>query len=61
MVDDIDNENPQKKYADSVKGKRALKKARKKYDSSDPERRKRQKREYMRKARKKNKHRWRKG
>ena len=61
MVDDIDNENPQKKYAGSDKGKKALKKARKKYDSVDPERRKRQKREYMRRARKKNKHRWRKG
>jgi len=59
MVDDIDNQTSQKKYVTSVKGKKAVKKARRKYDLNDPERRKRQKREYMRRARKKNKHRWR--
>ncbi len=41
----------QKKYASSDKGKEALKKARKKYDNKDPEERRRQKREYMRRKR----------
>jgi DNA-binding PadR family transcriptional regulator len=41
----------QKKYADSEKGKAALSKARKKYDSKDPEARKKQKRDYMRRKR----------
>ena len=41
----------QKKYFDSEKGKNALKKARKKYDDKNPEERRRQKREYMRRKR----------
>ncbi len=41
----------QKKYAQSDKGKSALNKARDKYDSKDPEARKKQKREYMRRKR----------
>lgn len=41
----------QKKYSKTEKGQKALKKARKKYDESDIERRRRQKREYMRRKR----------
>jgi DNA-binding PadR family transcriptional regulator len=41
----------QKKYSKTEKGRKALKKARKKYDESDAERRRRQKREYMRRKR----------
>ena len=44
----------QKKNADSEKGKAALSKARKKYDESDPERRRKQKRDYMRRKREQN-------
>lgn len=42
---------PQKKYLKTKKGKKALKKARDQYDKKDPEKRRRQKREYMRKKR----------
>ena len=41
----------QKKYAKSEKGKEAVKKARDKYDDKNPEERKRQKKEYMRRKR----------
>jgi hypothetical protein len=41
----------QKKYSQTNKGKESLKKARKKYDEKDPEERRRQKREYMRRKR----------
>ena len=41
----------QKKYFRSKKGKAALKRARHKYDKKDPERRRKQKREYMRRKR----------
>jgi len=41
----------QKKYFKTEKGKLALKKAQKNYDESDLERRRRQKREYMRRKR----------
>jgi len=44
----------QKKYAQTPKGKEALSRARKKYDESDLERRRQQKREYMRKKRSQN-------
>ena len=57
MVDDTFT--PQKKYELSEKGKRARKRARDKYDNKDPERRKQQKREYMRRKRKKDKNIWR--
>jgi len=40
-----------KRYANTGKGKTAMKKARKAYDERDPERRRRQKRDYMRKKR----------
>ena len=40
-----------KRYANSDKGKKALKKARKAYDERDPERRRKQKRDYMRRKR----------
>ena len=43
----------QKKYFGTKKGKAALKRARKNYDEVDPERRKKQKRDYMRRKRKK--------
>ena len=48
-VDDI--YAPQKRYLKSKKGKRAAIKARKAYDDRDPERRRRQKREYMKRKR----------
>jgi hypothetical protein len=51
---------PQKKYLETTKGKKALKKARKKYDIKDPERRRAQKREYMRRKRAEDPHVWRK-
>ena len=54
-VDDIPY-GRQKKYFKSKKGKKALKRARKKYDEKDPERRRRQKREYMRRVREKEKY-----
>lgn len=41
----------QKRYFKSKKGKAALRRARNKYDKRDPERRRRQKREYMRRKR----------
>ena len=41
----------QKKYFTTEKGSKALKKAQKNYDESDIERRRRQKREYMRRKR----------
>ena len=43
----------QKKYFRTTKGKGALKKARKAYDKRDPERRRKQKRDYMRRKREK--------
>ena len=42
-----------KKYLKTEKGKVAQKKARDKYDEADPERRKAQKRDYMRRKREK--------
>tara|TARA_Y100000310_G_scaffold55308_1_gene50722 strand:+ start:6518 stop:6679 length:162 start_codon:yes stop_codon:yes gene_type:complete len=42
----------QKKYFKSKAGKKALKKARQAYDERDPDRRRRQKRDYMRRKRK---------
>jgi hypothetical protein len=50
---------PQKKYLETKKGKKALKKARNKYDKKDPEKRRRQKREYMRRKREQNPDVWR--
>lgn len=41
----------QKKYLSSEKGKIAQKKAQQKYDESDKERRRKQKRDYMRRKR----------
>ncbi|MBC8395235.1 MAG: hypothetical protein H8E05_00940 [Bacteroidetes bacterium] len=54
-VDDIPFDR-QKKYFKSKKGKKALKRARKKYDEKDPDRRRRQKRDYMRRLREKEKY-----
>tara|TARA_Y100000588_G_C13622880_1_gene656203 strand:- start:49 stop:279 length:231 start_codon:yes stop_codon:yes gene_type:complete len=48
-VDDI--YKYQKKYFKTDKGKLARKRARKNYDQKDPEKRRRQKREYMRRKR----------
>ena len=45
----------QKKYFKTERGKEALNKARKKYDNENPEKRKEQKREYMRRRRLKDK------
>lgn len=44
----------QKKYSKTDKGKKAIERARKKYDESDLERRRHQKREYMRRKRAQN-------
>ena len=41
----------QKKYSQTPQGKEALDRARKAYDERDPERRRRQKRDYMRRKR----------
>ena len=46
----------QKNYFKTGKGKLALKRARKAYDERDPERRRRQKREYMRRKREREKY-----
>lgn len=43
--------NNKSKYIETEKGKKALQRARKKYDEKDPEKRKEQKREYMRRKR----------
>lgn len=48
-VDDIYKHH--KRYFGTDKGKRALKRARKKYDKKDIERRRKQKRDYMRRKR----------
>jgi hypothetical protein len=49
----------QDRYFKSKKGKRALKKARDKYDGSNPEKRRQQKRDYMRRIRAKDPDAWR--
>ncbi len=49
----------QDKYFKTDKGKVALKKARKNYDQKDPEKRRKQKREYMRRKREENPDAWR--
>lgn len=51
--------SPEERYALSDKGKKARQRARKKYDKKEPEQRKKQKRDYMRRQRKKNKNAWR--
>ena len=56
---DHDAMTPEERYRFSKKGKSARKKARKKYDNKDPELRKKQKRDYMRRKRKKDKNAWR--
>ena len=45
---------PQKKYLETEKGKKAQAKAQKKYDSNNVEKRKAQKRDYMRRKREEN-------
>ena len=45
----------QKKYFKSEKGRKALKRARDAYDKRDPDRRRKQKRDYMRRVRQKQK------
>jgi len=57
MVDDA--LTPEERYALSPKGRRARGRAREKYDNKNPDRRKQQKREYMRRKRKKDKNAWR--
>ena len=56
-VDDIYKN--QKKYFKTGKGGKALKRARKRYDEEDLERRRKQKREYMRRKREKDPKIWR--
>ena len=51
--------NKQKKYFETENGQEALENARKSYDERDPERRRRQKREYMRRKRAKDPYIWR--
>ena len=50
---------PQKKYFTTKKGQKSLKRARRKYDEFDIERRRKQKRDYMRRKRKENPDIWR--
>jgi hypothetical protein len=57
LVDDI--YEPQKKYLESEKGRRAAKKAKHKHDSKDKAKRRKQKRDYMRRKRKEDKKIWR--
>jgi len=59
MKNNPDKYLPQKKYLKTKKGKKALKKARGKYDTKDPERRRAQKREYMRRKRAEDPYIWR--
>ena len=47
-----------KKYFKTKKGKKALNKARRSYDQRDPERRRKQKRDYMRRKRMENPDAW---
>jgi len=47
-------EDPHKKYINSEKGKKAAKKAQKKYDEENLEKRRAQKRDYMRRKRQEN-------
>jgi len=47
-------ENSQQKYSKSEKGKKALTRAQKKYDESNREKRRLQKRDYMRRKRAEN-------
>jgi len=47
-----------KKYFETKKGKKALNKARKAYDERDPEKRRKQKRDYMRRKREKDPDAW---
>jgi len=54
-----DKYSSQKKYFKTKEGKKALKKARKKYDTRDPEKRRAQKREYMRRKRAEDPYIWR--
>ena len=56
-VDDI--YESQKNYFQTDRGKRALKKARDKYDKKNPEKRRKQKRDYMRRKRDKDPDAWR--
>ena len=57
QVDDI--YASQKKYFKTPRGKRALKKAGDKYDKKNPEKRRKQKRDYMRRMRNKDPDAWR--
>ena len=50
-----DTYSSQKRYHKTKKGRAAMDRARKAYDSRDPQRRKKQKREYMRRMRAQNK------
>ena len=49
----------QKKYLQTEKGQKAAKKAKNKYDNKDKERRRKQKRDYMRRKRAEDKNIWR--
>ena len=53
------NNNKQIKYFDTEKGQESLERARQAYDNRDPERRRKQKREYMRRKRAENPYIWR--
>jgi len=48
------SETPQQRYRKSPKGKKSLSRAQKKYDDKDKEKRRAQKREYMRRKRAEN-------
>jgi len=53
------NDESQKKYLKSEKGKDAMQRARETYDKKDPEKRRQQKRDYMRRKRAKDPDAWR--
>ncbi|MAH45259.1 hypothetical protein CMI37_05485 [Candidatus Pacearchaeota archaeon] len=59
MKKDKNKYSSQKRYLETGKGKKALKKARNTYDKKDPEKRRKQKREYMRRKREENPDIWR--
>lgn len=56
-VDDI--YGSQKNYFKTIQGKKALRKAQKKYDNKNPDKRRKQKRDYMRRKREKDPDIWR--
>jgi len=59
MTKEENQREAQKKYLDTPEGKESLKRAQKKYDDTHPEKRRSQKRDYMRRKRQENPDIWR--